>query len=132
MSGADVEVVQQFYEEFNRRGVAAVYDYYHPEIEWHDIAELPDARVHHGLEAGARALQRYVDLGGEIEVHVEEIRDLGGEVLVTWRYEGVGVGSGVPVDALFFHIWALRDGKLARLRQFLDNQAALDAAGLSE
>lgn len=131
MSKENLEIVRRFYADFNSRGVAAVHDHYHPAIEWHDVAEFPDTQIHEGLEAAARALQAYVDLGGEIEVQVEEMRDLGDEVFVIWRYEGRGTASGVPLENTLFHLWLVKEGKLVRLRQFLDRRAALEAAGLS-
>jgi ketosteroid isomerase-like protein len=93
MSQENVEIVRRLYEAFNARGVAGAVDHYDPDIEWHDVAEFPDATVHRGREAAARALQLYVDLGGAFEVHVDEFIEAGDEVVAIWRYRGRAAGS---------------------------------------
>jgi ketosteroid isomerase-like protein len=36
------------------------------------------------------------------------------------RYSGTGKVSGKPLDVEVVHVWDVRDGKLARFRQFID------------
>jgi ketosteroid isomerase-like protein len=134
MSGEseNIQAVLRLYEAFNETGVAGAYEHWDPDIEWHDIAELPDARVHQGRDAAAKALQAYVDLGGEFEVAVEEFIDAGDEVVAIWRYRGRGAGSGVPIEQPVFHVWLVQDQRLLRLRQFISRERAFEAAGLRE
>src|ERR1700745_2847346 len=51
----------------------------------------------------------------------DEFRDLGERVLMLGRIEVRGKGSGTPVDAPFGAISEFRDGKVLRLRGFLDH-----------
>jgi hypothetical protein len=41
-----------------------------------------------------------------------------------------GAGSGVQVNQRFFHICDLRDGKVLRVREYVERDQALEAAGL--
>jgi ketosteroid isomerase-like protein len=47
-------------------------------------------------------------------------------------YEAFARESGAVVEAPMAHVWTIRDGQAIRLRQFLDREQALEAAGLSE
>jgi len=51
---------------------------------------------------------------------------------VTVRWRARGHGSGVEIDALFYEIYTLRDGRIVRMDEFTDRSEALEAAGLSE
>ena len=63
---------------------------------------------------------------------VDDYRDLGDRVLCLGRNTARGKGSGVTVDALTVAILDFRDGKVSRIRLYLDQSEALRAAGLSE
>jgi uncharacterized protein len=132
MSRENVEAVRRLYEAFNERGLAGLYEHWDPDIEWHDVAELPDAGVHHGREAAAEAFQRYLDIGGDFKVEVDEFIEAGDEVVAIWRYRARGAASGLPLDQEIGHVWLVKDRRLVRLRQFLSRDKALEAAGLSE
>jgi ketosteroid isomerase-like protein len=78
--------------------------------------------------------QWFSDLGStwaEIRLVADVIRDLGDRVLWLGRIEGVGKGSGVPVDAPNGILIDLSDGKISRIRTYPDHGEALRAAGLS-
>jgi ketosteroid isomerase-like protein len=53
-------------------------------------------------------------------------------VLHLYRIVGRGKGSGVPVEQDIAILWQLRNGKLFIGQVFLDQNQALEAAGLSE
>ena len=132
MSQENVALAHRTYEAFNRRDLDEVLRVFDPEVEVHDPPEMPDSAVHRGHEAVMRDWQRTFDSFEEFSIEIEECRDLGNELLVFLRYRGRGLGSGVTVDAQVAHIGTVKDGKLLRLRQFLDRQQALEAVGLRE
>jgi ketosteroid isomerase-like protein len=133
MSLENVEAVKRSYETFNKYGVeATAVAFWSDDIVWHDPEEFPDAEVHHGIEAAKAALQGYVDLAGHMKIHVEECIDAGDDVFTRWQVHGAGAGSGAPVEATMYHVSTVKQGKLVRLRQYLDRDKALEAAGLRE
>lgn len=62
----------------------------------------------------------------------QEYRDLGDRVLVLGRNRGRGKGSGVAVDGPSGALFDFRDGKVSRIRLFVDHNDALRAAGLAD
>jgi ketosteroid isomerase-like protein len=48
---------------------------------------------------------------------------------VLGHLEGLGRGGGVPVESPVGAVWDLRDGKIWRLRAYLDHDLARRTAG---
>jgi ketosteroid isomerase-like protein len=100
-----------------------------PDVEL-DLSELLDGRVLRGREA----VQTYFDalqteVWQELTMHVEEIADASDSLVALVRWQGVGRGSGVPVDMRAAWVATLRDGRVASARLTLDRESALEAVG---
>jgi ketosteroid isomerase-like protein len=70
---------------------------------------------------------RSVGLAARPEVRVEgfaitpeQLIGSGATVAAIVRYTGTGKATGKPLDVPVVHVWDIRDGKLARFRQFID------------
>ncbi len=48
------------------------------------------------------------------------------------RFVGRGATSGIPIDMELAHLYTIRDGKAAKVVEYMDRDEALEAAGLSE
>jgi ketosteroid isomerase-like protein len=133
MSQENVELAHEVYRAFNRRDLDFVLGLFDPEVEVHDPPEMPDSAVHRGIGAVRRDWERTFDSFEDFAIEIEECRDLGNdELLLFLRYRGRGRTSGAAVEASMAHVATIREGKLLRLRQFLDRQNALEAVGLRE
>jgi ketosteroid isomerase-like protein len=136
MSQANVEIVKRGIDAFNRRDVDALDDLTTPDFEW--FPALPSTVEGEGYRGyrGREGIEAYFDdIRGTWEafrVHGDELRDLGGSVLVLGRAEGRGRGSGVQVDTPLGIVFDFRRAKCLRARAYLDHAEALRAAGLSE
>lgn len=53
-------------------------------------------------------------------------------MLVVAREHGRGAASGASVSSRIYAIYTFRAGKIARYREFYDEQAALELVGLRE
>jgi ketosteroid isomerase-like protein len=100
-----------------------------PDVEL-DLSELLDGRVLRGREA----VQMYFDalqteVWQELTMHVEEVADASDSVVALVRWQGIGRGSGVPVDMRAAWIATMRDGRVASARLTLDRESALEAVG---
>ena len=62
----------------------------------------------------------------------ESFRDTGDTVLVKVRQSGIGRSSGAPVEVRYFQLWTFGGGRVVRFEVIMDEQAALEAVGLSE
>ncbi len=59
------------------------------------------------------------------EIYVEEIIDVGDQLVVVTHERATGKGSGLPVDQRLTHIWTIRNGQVATIRSFTDRAEAL-------
>jgi ketosteroid isomerase-like protein len=133
MSG-NVQIAKRVIDAFNDRDLDAMFECVNEDVEW-----FPAMPVTFGGGAlrGRAGIESYIrevnDTWEEYSVVGHDFRDLGGEqVLVLSRVEGRGAGSRGLVDAAMGQIFAFRDGKIARVRTYLDHGEALRAAGLPE
>jgi ketosteroid isomerase-like protein len=134
MSEKNVEVVHELYEHmargeysfpgglvdddvvFARHGQALGL----LEGEWQGPDEIRDAVLDY--------LRSWEGLRNELE----EVRDLGDQVLVFERQRGRGRASGAAMEREMASLFSLRDGRVVRWDSYWDPTDALAAAGLTE
>jgi ketosteroid isomerase-like protein len=127
MGEQSVEVVRGAYEAFGRGDVAGVLGAMTDDIEWHEAERMPYGGVYHGPDAVAQNV--FGPVTGDIPdlaVTPEEFIVSGDTVAVVARYTGTGKATGKELDLLVVHVWDVRDGKLARFRQFADTAKFLE------
>jgi ketosteroid isomerase-like protein len=94
------------------------------------------AGVEDEVMRGREGVERYytsLDAAWEaVRVFGGEFRDLGDRVLWLGQMEGQGRSSGAVVRSPAASLYEFRDGRIFRLRSFLDHDEALRAAGLEE
>ncbi len=131
MSNINVEIAEQGIDAFNRRDVEALAGLTTPDFEW--FPALPGT-VEGGGYRGRAGIETYFreirDTWEQLRVLGEEFRDLGDRVVALGRTEGRGRASGVQVDAPLAMILDFRDGKLSRVRTYLEHGEALRAVEL--
>jgi ketosteroid isomerase-like protein len=130
MSQENVEIVRRAFEfEVHGRGgpseAAAVFA---PDVVMNPVEEGPS----YGLNAIRDNFERWESAWEELEVTAEEFVDAGDRVLVTAFFQGRGRGSGIKIDARFYEVYTLRDGKVVRVDEFSERGKAVHDAGLSE
>jgi ketosteroid isomerase-like protein len=134
MSEGNVEIVQNAIAAFDRGDVEEVLRLCDEDILIKQASELPgvspEHRGHSGiLEAFAEWPEQWDDY------RIETLRIAaapGDKVLVTQRTEGRGKQSGVEVEMEFSFVFTIRDGKISEWQLFLQEDRALQAAGLQE
>ena len=121
MSEQSIEFVNGVYEAFARGDVPAVLGAFADDIEWYEAEGMPYGGLHHGGEAVAQKVFGPIteDIDG-FAVVPEEFICSDGTVAAVVRYTGTGKATGKPLDLPVVHVWDIRDGKLARFRQFID------------
>jgi ketosteroid isomerase-like protein len=123
MSQQNVEVVRRFLDLDVEEALA----YADPDIVWNP-AEESAAEGHDAVRA---SLVRWKGEWDDYELLPEEFQDTGDHVMVAVRMRARGRASGIPVDARFYDVYTLRQGKIVRMDQFTRRSEALAAAGLS-
>ncbi|MGH2926468.1 MAG: nuclear transport factor 2 family protein [Solirubrobacterales bacterium] len=133
MSQENVEVVRAANEAFLGGDVAAALESLDPEIEWHGtVGGIDEGRVYHGREAVVQGFADYFEVWERIEMRAEEYIDAGDEVVVYHHEVAKGRESGVVVETDTGTVQTVRDGRIVRVRSFMDRAQALEAAGLRQ
>jgi ketosteroid isomerase-like protein len=133
MTQRNVEVVERLMDAVNRRDVDAFAEVTTSDFEWFPVfAARVEGGVYRGREGIATFLGELDEVWEEFRPLPEEYRDLGDRVLGLGRLRTRGRGSGVPVDSPWGGLYDVRDGKVSRIRTFLDHGESLRAAGLTE
>ena len=133
-----MEVVRRAYEALNRGGAEAVISegLWSPELVWDfSPSGIPGLGVYRGFDEIRTFFEK--DWFGafpfeEWEVEVDELIDNGDQVIAVSRQRGRGGTSGVEAELEQAFIVTVRDGEIVQVEGYLDRDAALEAAGLSE
>jgi ketosteroid isomerase-like protein len=131
VSREKVEIARRSIEAFNRWSADDFFALATGDFEW--FPAMP-VTVGGSAYTGRDGIERYMrDIGEtweEYRVAAEEFRELDEGVLVLGRIEGRGRSSRAQVQAPFGILIDFRDGRMRRIRTFLDRGQALAAAGL--
>jgi len=96
-----------------------------PDFEFHLVW---DGRVLHGYEGTLEWLSDTRGTWDEYSQEIEDIVDLGDDVVVVLRLSARGGASGVPVAQELAVVWTFDDGKAVRARSFSSAEEALEHA----
>jgi ketosteroid isomerase-like protein len=142
MSQEDVAVVRDWVSRWTGRELVSaaaepgfmdsILEGLHPELEARFADELPDVETYQGREGARRMFAEWLEPWDEYRQGVLDLVDAGDSVVITYDCHGSGKGSGAGVDMEVTHVLTVRDGKIARLREYMTKSEALEAAGLRE
>lgn len=129
MSEGNVEIVRRAfaYEMYGRGDRAQAEALFAPDFVNNPIEDGP----FYGLDSIRDNIEHWASAWEDFEVEAEEFLDAGNRVVVTARHRGRGRKSGAVVDARFFVVYTLRDGKIIRADEYADRAPALQAAKLT-
>jgi ketosteroid isomerase-like protein len=135
MSEENVELAARFYEPATSKAelLAAMprtMKFCHPEVEW---TAREEGAIYRGRDGVRKALERWLESFDDYRFEVQRIVDCGGDhVLVVGLEVARGAMSGAEVRSVNHELLTIRDGQIARFREFYDEGDALEAAALSE
>jgi ketosteroid isomerase-like protein len=132
MSQENVERARQGYKHFNEVGQ---FDsaFLSPECEFDWSGALPEVPPFKGLDRANVALREWLAAFDDFSVGVDRFIDVGDDRLVVFvRNIGKLKGTEAPIENRFVHVFTFRDGQGVRMAGYLDEERALEAAGLSE
>jgi ketosteroid isomerase-like protein len=115
-------------------GVDAAAEFWHPEINWRAMeGALDDVGEMNGIEAARRYVQDWYDTFDDLTFELEEVCDVGGDqVVAVIHICGRAKLSGITTELRYAALYTLRDGKLARVREYATRSEALKGVGSSE
>jgi ketosteroid isomerase-like protein len=127
----EVELVRAGYELWNAGDVAGLAAMcFADDIEYRNSPEWPGQRVYRGSDAVARFLKEEVaEIIGLEGIRIERLDVFGDELLIAMHAQAHGFQSGIDFgEVLVFHVARMRDGKVSRVRVYLDESQAIQAA----
>ena len=131
---SDVEVIREAFERWNERDIDYWINHAHPGVEiWSKYAALDEGGGPYRGHAGMREWRAEIDRNFEQhEVFADEVRDVGGKVLVLGGVHFRGEASGIEMRHPFAWVCEMRDGALTRMFFCSSHADALEAVGLAE
>jgi ketosteroid isomerase-like protein len=125
MGDSDIELVRHAYEVWNASGLGALEPWLADAVELHDAPEMPDAGVSRGRESVRARLEEVAQALGGGWVELGRFRAFGDQVLVSMVWQAEADGS--TKFGSVFHLVRVADGRIAGIRVFLSEDAALAA-----
>jgi ketosteroid isomerase-like protein len=122
--------VRSGYELWNKGDVSAVSRMWSDDFEWHNDPSWPGQRIYYGRDTVERFLMEEVaDIIHLGEIEVERIEVVGDELVICMMAHTRGHDSEVDIGKVpVFHVARVRDGRVVRVRAFLDESQAMAAA----
>jgi ketosteroid isomerase-like protein len=131
MSQENVELAYRLYELVTQRDLDAVLRLTDEAVEWLPVLASMEGG-YHGHDGVRRWWRQIFGTVPDFAVEVEEIRDVSGLTVATFRIHGHGSDSRAPIDQKLVQVIEWRYGKAVRLESFRSETEALEAAGLKE
>jgi uncharacterized protein len=130
MSRENVEIVREAWDAWSRGDMAALFEFYDPEVEW-DMSHsyVPDMGVFHGHEGIREFFGEWRAFFAEYWAEAQEFIEVGDSVIVRVHQGGRGRSSTVGVEMpAYWQLYRLRDGRAVRVEIYRDEEEARTAA----
>lgn len=133
MSEENVELVRRYFPAYERGGLDAWAEFWHPDISWRAAeGALDDVGVFQGHDAMRRYYRQWEETFDAVSTEIEELIVSGDEVVAAVRAAGRMKESDAEVEIHYAIVLSFRDGKIIKGREYLNRNEALKATGLSE
>jgi ketosteroid isomerase-like protein len=129
---SNVEIMRTALEAFNSRDGARFDALLDGRAEIVPVRAAVDGTTFRGPDAASQYCTAVEESWQALRWEVEEIRDLGGQVIALGRIQGRGRDSGAGLDVRGAWVADLRDGLITRFQTYSDRAAAIKAVGLTE
>jgi ketosteroid isomerase-like protein len=123
-----IELVREGLAAFTRGEFERLAEFVQPDMVSFRASPLPGPQTYHGA---AGVLEMYDDWTAEFEdfeMEFVEFAEVGDRVVVEMVQRATGKASGLTVEAPFWMVYTLRQGKISRLDVYNSREQALEAA----
>jgi ketosteroid isomerase-like protein len=126
----DVETVRAGYARWNSGDTAALGELFTEDIEYQNAPDWPGQRTYRGANEVLQFLQEEVaEIIALRPVEVVSTDIIESEILIELRARTHGTLSGLDLEReALFHVARMRDGRVSRVRVYLDRDEATRAA----
>ena len=129
-----VELLRRFYESFNQRDLDAVLELCTNDVEVYkdpEVVEMVAAATPRGQERVAQYLRGWLESWTAYHARPEEFVQSGDDVAALVHLRARGKGSQFDIEEEMADVFALREGRISRLRLYVRRGEALDSLGRS-
>lgn len=127
--GKAAEVVRKIYADFSNADIEAIIAAMADDVHW--VVHGPADAGYFGTYEGRAGVRRWSEqLRDKIKVDQLDIRQIvvdGDSVVVVGDFAATANATGRSYTTAFAHVWAVRDGAVARFEDFFDTAAAVGA-----
>ena len=92
---------------------------------------FPESGTYLGVEELIAYTRGFLEPWSRITIEAEELEPAGDSVFAAVCQRGEGEGSGASTEFRYFQVWSFRGGRVIRLENFRERDAALEASGLA-
>ena len=133
MSEENVEIVRRSFAAYDSGGLDAWAEFWHPDIDWRAVeGYIDDVGLIRGRDGLRQHYRQWEETFDAVRIEIEELTKAGDEVVALLRMVGRMKGTDAEIDISYAVVISIRDGKIARGREYSTREEALEAAGLSE
>jgi ketosteroid isomerase-like protein len=128
-----VELVMTGWRAFEAGDVAAVLEYFDPEIVVHASAEAGNPGTFHGHDGFLSWVGHWYEAWDEFSQEIVGVEPIGERcVIASVRQVARGRTAGLELERTASYLYELRDGKVVYMALFVDGDAARAAAAARE
>lgn len=123
---ANVAIIKQCYAAFQRGDVATLKSYFAEDISW-EIPAIPGAAFTGKRQGNAHVMKFFEEMSAAQNVDAFEPTEFiaqGARVVVLGHYRFTVLATKRSFASEWVHIFTVRDGKIAALREFSDTHLA--------
>lgn len=125
-------MVRRVWDAWDGGDMNSVFELYADDIEWRMYPGLTlpdDVETRRGHDAVKRYHRELFEVWGDYSASAEQLEDLGDHVLVRVKVSGVSKLAEAPGEITVWHLWGVREGKVARVHGYPTEEEARAAAG---
>jgi ketosteroid isomerase-like protein len=126
-----VETVRRLAEAVNRADKKAAFACMTPGVVWNATGELLDQKLHYNSREEVWGYLRSLDESfGSVRVDLDSIDEVGNLVVARVHLHSVGRSSGAAGDFVFSSVARFKDGRIAKVENYVDHDEAMNDAEL--
>ncbi len=132
MSQKNVELVERAIAALNARDIEGYLACCAENVRL-ETPLAPIGGVYEGTDGIRRFLTDVEDAAPDFRIELDGVEEVDSKRLIAFvRTSSTGRASGIPLAAATTNVYDLMDGKISRIRIFLDREQALADVGLAE
>ncbi len=127
------KVVQDAYAAFGRTDIPAIINSLTDDIDWQLLGptELPIAGLRKGKPEVQRFFKQVAELWNFERFEPRQYIEQGDIVIALGYYSGTAKGSGRKFAAEWSHVFTVKNGKIAKFREYTDTANLIGALNLA-